>query len=170
MKETLFLMCRVNPLLPFMITKTSPRRFGGCDSVVHLSLSFQQVRNLDYMCLRLIHGDAPQGIGNFIEYHDNGSIVIRLREYKTAKVYGETNLDLSCFPELTHTIERYMKVRGRLLCGHQHNFFFMRRNGEPFQNSLQFSHYLKHNYKSFSDGAEFTRTSVKSSDKLQLRI
>ena len=37
----------------------------------------------------------------------------------------------------------------------------MRRNGEPFQSSSQFSHYLKHNYKSFSDGAEFTTTSLR---------
>ena len=120
------------------------------------------MRNLDYMCLHLVQGDAPEEIGNFMEYHDNGSIVIKLRECKTAKIYGQTKLDLSCFPELTHTIERYMKVHDRLLCGHQHNFFFMRRNGEPFQSSSQFSHYLKHNYKSFSDGAEFTTTSLRN--------
>ena len=63
------------------------------------------MRNLDYMCMRLVQGDAPEEIGNFMEYHDNGSIVIKLREYETAKIYGQTKLDLSCFSELTRTIE-----------------------------------------------------------------
>lgn len=113
------------------------------------------------MCLRLVHGEAPQEFGNYIEYHDDGNIIIRFRGYKTAKTHGELKLGLSCFPELTHTIEQYMKVRDRLLCGHRHNFFFMRRSGEPFQNSSQFSHYLQHSYKSFADGAEFTTTSLR---------
>ena len=94
------------------------------------------------MCLHLIFGDAPQDMGNYLECHEDGRIVIRLREYKTCKTHGETKLDLSCFPELTHTMEQYMKVHSRLLCGHQHNFFLMCQSGEPFQTSAQSSHYL----------------------------
>jgi isochorismate synthase EntC len=124
-------------------------------------LFFQQVRNLDYMCLRLIKGDAPEDVKNYIEFHDDGRIIIKLREYKTNKTYGQTKLDLSCFPELTQAIERYLKCRHRLLSGHKHNFFFMRRSGEPFLASAQFAHYLQQNYKSFADGITFTTTSLR---------
>ena len=93
------------------------------------------------------------------------STVIRFREYKTSKTYCEAKLHLSCFPELTCTRKQYMKVCDRLLVGHQHNFFFMRQIAEPYENSLLFSHYLKHSYRSFVEGTEFTKTSLQKALK-----
>lgn len=53
--------------------------------------------------------------------------------------------------------------RSRLLSGNNHNFLFMRRNGEPFHATTQFSAYLKKSYVEYAENKQLTVTNLRKS-------
>lgn len=92
-------------------------------------------RAKEYVTLRIFKDQtADQSKNqNFICFNEDGSVVLFEDDYKTRSTYGPNRTDLTPLTFLTYYLKLYWsKLRPLLLCGKEHDYFFVNQRGEPF--------------------------------------
>ena len=92
-------------------------------------------RAKEYITLRLYKNQSPDECRdqNFICFNEDGTVILLENAYKTRPTYGTSRTDLTSLNFLTYYLEIYRtKMRPLLLCGKQHDFFFVNPRGDPF--------------------------------------
>ena len=101
-------------------------------------------RTKEYITLRIYQNQSDQEcLGqNFIRFNDDGSVVLMEDAYKTRPTYGPNRTDLTPLAFLTYYLQLYRtKMRGLLLAGKEHDFFFVNARGDPFTQK-SYSNYI----------------------------
>ena len=92
-------------------------------------------RAKEYVTLRIYKDQtADQSKNqNFICFNEDGSVVLFEDDYKTRSTYGPNRTYLTPLTFLTYYLKLYWsKLRPLLLCGKEHDYFFVNQRGEPF--------------------------------------
>ena len=89
----------------------------------------------EYITLRLYKNQSTDECSdqNFICFNEDGTVILLENAYKTKPTYGTSRTDLSSLNFLTYYLKTYCtKMRPLLLCGKEHDFFFVNWRGDPF--------------------------------------
>ena len=79
---------------------------------------------------------------NFICFNEDGSVILFEDDYKTRGTYGPNRTDLTPLTFLTYYLQLYCrKLRSLLLCGKEHDYFFVNTRGDPFSKA-SYSYYV----------------------------
>lgn len=101
-------------------------------------------RAKEYVTLRIYKdqtGDRSKN-QNFICFNEDGSVVLFEDDYKTRPTYGPNRTDLTPLTFLTYYLKLYCsKLRPLLLCGKEHDYFFVSQRGDPFSQA-SFGNYI----------------------------
>ena len=92
-------------------------------------------RAKEYVTLQIYRGQtADQSKNqNLICFNEDGSVILFEDDYKTRSTYGPNRTDLTALPFLTYYLKLYCsKLRPLLLCGKEHDYFFVSPRGDPF--------------------------------------
>ena len=92
-------------------------------------------RAKEYVTLRIYRDqDADQSKNqNFICFNEDGGVVLFEDDYKTRSTYGPNRTDLTALSFLTYYLKLYRsKFRPLLLCGKEHDYFFVNQRGDAF--------------------------------------
>ena len=101
-------------------------------------------RAKEYVSLRIYKNQtADQSKNqNFICFNEDGSVVLFEDDYKTRPTYGPNRTDLTPLTFLTYYLKLYCsKLRPLLLCGKEHDLFFVNQRGDPFSQA-SFGNYI----------------------------
>ena len=92
-------------------------------------------RAKEYITLRLYKNQSTDKCSdqNFICFNKDGTVILLEKAYKTEPTYGTSRTDLTSLNFLTYYLKIYCtKMRPLLLCGKEHDFFFVNWRGDPF--------------------------------------
>ena len=89
----------------------------------------------EYITLRLYKNQSTDECSdqNFICFDEDGTVILLENAYKTKPTYNTSRTDLTSLNFLTYYLKIYCtKMRPLLLCGKEHDFFFVNWRGDPF--------------------------------------
>ena len=92
-------------------------------------------RAKEYVTLRIYKNQNEDQAKNqnFICFNEDGTVILFEDDYKTRNTYGPNRTDLSQLTFLTYYLKMYCtKMRPLLLCGKEHDYFFVNPRGDPF--------------------------------------
>ena len=116
---------------------TGPAKARTCMNLCLLLLycSANPGRAKEYITLRLYKNQSSDECSdqNFICFNEDGTVILLENAYKTKPTYGTSRTDLTSLNFLTYYLKTYCtKMRPLLLCGKEHDFFFVNWRGDPF--------------------------------------
>ena len=89
----------------------------------------------EYVTLRIYKDQSAEQskTQNFICFNEDGRVILFEDDYKTRATYGPNRTDLTPLTFLTYYLQLYCsKLRSLLLCGKEHDYFFVNTRGDPF--------------------------------------
>ena len=98
----------------------------------------------EYVTLRIYKDQTVEQSKNqnFICFNEDGSVVLFEDAYKTRPTYGPNRTDLTELTFLTYYLRLYCStLRPLLLCGKEHDYFFVNQRGDPFSQA-SYSNYI----------------------------
>ena len=98
----------------------------------------------EYVTLRIYKDQSAEQSKNqnFICFNEDGSVILFEDDYKTQGTYGPNHTDLTPLTFLTYYLQLYCsKLRSLLLCGKEHDYFYVNTRGDPFSKA-SYSYYV----------------------------
>ena len=98
----------------------------------------------EYVTLRIYKDQSAEQSKdqNFICFNEDGSVILLEDNYKTRSTYGPNRTDLTALTFLTYYLQLYRtKLRPVLLCGKEHDYFFVNQRQSVFAGFLRQLHH-----------------------------